>query len=114
MHQSGVQIEVENHWVPQLTHENDWMLMDKAIREGFTTQDLQGINMCRMYLQVFTLSDITTAKGDCLLPEISHDRHLQRSSPLVWPNIPNPPERFWRMWRRFLQYLARAVNSSSH
>ncbi len=74
-HQSGIQIEVENHWVPQLTHENDCMLMDKAIREGFTTLDLQGI-MCHMYLQVFTLSDIITAKGDRLLPEISHNRHL--------------------------------------
>jgi hypothetical protein len=45
--------------------------MDLATRsKAFTDKEAAILNHCRMYLNVTTLSDISTAKGDMLIPVV--------------------------------------------
>jgi hypothetical protein len=58
-----------NKCLPQREH--DIHLMDLVTRsDAFTDKEAAILNHCRMYLNVTTLSDISTAKGDKLIPGI--------------------------------------------
>jgi hypothetical protein len=101
-------IDIEDYWVPKHTRLNDAMIMDTALTYDFSPQQLIQLNICHIYLQVFTISDIATADGCHLLPEvISGHISVDRSSMLHWPIFPRPPNSCWRIWRDFLQYLTR-------
>lgn len=81
--------------------------MDIALQHHFTPKQLVHINLCRLYLHVITLADVTNAKGDRLLPEVDCGQSIiQRTSSLLWPNIPRPPNSFWVTWQAFLCCLA--------
>ena len=100
---------IENNWVVHLHKElsrmtgrlaidglhsssyrriNDKFLMDEWDKEGLSINLLRHLNICRMYLRVSTLSDITTNNGLyiqdrylgglCQNPYITHD----------WPRQP--------------------------
>jgi len=102
-----MKLDIENHWVPKVSWEKDVAIMDIALLHDFQGGQLQMINTCRMYLQVITLSDIATAKGDRILQVVMEGkRHDQRHSELLWPVISRPPERFWAQWCLFLVYIA--------
>ncbi len=61
-----------------------------------------------LYLQVITVSDITTARGGKLLPCIPvGEKDPHHTSVLLWPNIPRPPQSFWNIWYTFLQFFTR-------
>jgi hypothetical protein len=63
------------------------MLMDLALSYNLSPKVLQAINICRIYLQVLTLSDISSANGTTLLSEVlDGQRPLDRSSTLHWMN----------------------------
>jgi hypothetical protein len=62
--------------------------------------------MCRLYLKVITLSDITSADGTYKLPEAKHGSPIQgRSSNLEWPEQGRPPKRAWSLWSQSLSTL---------
>lgn len=104
--QAGITIEVEDQWLPWLSRQHDVALMDFALSLNLPPYQLQCINTCRMHLQVTTLSDIVTAKGDSIVSCIMEgERDLCRPTTLLWPEIPSPPPSFWRQWRQFLQHL---------
>ena len=48
----------------KIQRENDGLIMENIIKYAkFTVGQLQKVNSCRMYLQVSTVSDITTGNG---------------------------------------------------
>jgi len=105
-HQAKLVVEVESHWKPHLSRQNDSAIMDFAVSLNLNHFQLICINTCRMHLQVTTLSDIVTAAGDTFVPSIlagQTDPH--RPSSLKWPIIPSPPPSFWRQWQLLLQHL---------
>ncbi|MFN9981212.1 MAG: hypothetical protein ACK53Y_14905, partial [bacterium] len=58
--------------------------------------------------QVITVSNITNATGDRLLASaMAGFRDNQRSSTLLWPDIPQPPSSHWNTWKVFLQFFSR-------
>jgi hypothetical protein len=60
-------LKIEQHWVLQVTRERDNMLMDVVLTLNFIpSQFLLKLNLCQMYLQVLTVSDISTADGLCI------------------------------------------------
>ncbi len=80
--------------------------MELALAYNLTHQQLNSINMSRMYLQVLALSDITAADGEHILPTVLHGiRDTQRTSPFHWPKNPCPPPAFWSQWHLFLQFV---------
>jgi hypothetical protein len=53
-------IQINGLWTPKPGREGDTSIMERITAPGiFTTRELQDINRCPLYLQVFFLSDIT-------------------------------------------------------
>jgi ribonuclease HI len=108
VHRLNMVIDLEHQWVPTLPREGDIAIMDLALTFHLNFHQLQRINTCRMYLQVVSVSDLATAKGDKLLSSaIQGVRDPQHPSTLNWPLIPRPPDSFWQTWKLFLQYFTR-------
>jgi hypothetical protein len=81
------------------------MIMDHALTLNFTPPQLRQINSCRIYLQVLTISDISTASGTHILPNILRGRRTEdRVSELNWPVTQRPAN--WAAWKRFLQHVS--------
>jgi hypothetical protein len=53
------------------------MLMDIALQFNFTIEQLRQINLCRLYLQVLSIADITAANGRNLLQEVMQGSRVQ-------------------------------------
>ncbi len=88
----------------------DIALTDLALTFDFDTYQLQCLNTCRLFLQLITVSDTVTARGDQILPSVLRgERDPHRESTLQWPDIPRPPSTFWSTWRIFLQYFCRGT-----
>jgi len=105
-HRAKLGIEIEKQWTPKLPRQHDCAWMDLALMLHFDTYQLRCINTCRLYLKVITISDVTNAKGDRVLPHMVQGQPaIQRSSTLLWPSIPRPPKTFWQHWRILLQHL---------
>jgi hypothetical protein len=107
-HRAHIEVDIESHWVPRLLRQGDIALMDMALTFQLDNYQLRCINTCRLYLQVVTASEITTAHGDKILPSaMSGERCQDHPSNLFWPTVPRPPNSFWQIWRLFLQFFTR-------
>jgi hypothetical protein len=74
--------------------------------QRLSTKELQVLNACRQYLQVITLSNITSADGTYIIPEAKAGLPIQfRTSFLQWPVQGRPNTQSWALWRRELSYL---------
>ena len=106
--QLHITVEVENHWIPILPRTGDAFLMELFQRFNFNKKQLGILNRCRLYLQVLTLSDITSAAGNTILPTISQGKRPQhRRSSLTWPRQESPPPQDWHLWRVALNHVSR-------
>jgi hypothetical protein len=79
--------------------------MDLAIQYNFTASELKQINLSRIYLQVLTISDITTVNGHRILPCILQGhRDVHRISTLEWPRSERPQN--CSAWSRMVQHFS--------
>jgi hypothetical protein len=105
-HPTAIIVDIEKHWTPKLLRQFDHPIMDLAMTFNLHAQQLCSINLCLLYLQVLTVSDIATARKGRLTGSAIHgQRHPHQQSTLVWPVIPRPPNSMWHQWRIFLQFL---------
>jgi hypothetical protein len=106
LHKAQLLITTTKHWLPKLVREHDKVLMDYFIALGYSTHILGALNRCRIYLQVITLSDIVSADGSCIIPDIFHGLPLlDRCSTLKWPCQQRPPNTDWGIWQSALRPL---------
>jgi hypothetical protein len=58
-------VEIDGLWKPTENRVHGIAIMESLIASGkFTNKELKDINYCRIYLQVFSLSDITNIQGN--------------------------------------------------
>ena len=69
--------------------------------EDLSKTDKLYVQMCRMYLNVQTLADVSNAAGNMIIKEYMEGERI-RQSKLKWPNQENPPRRAWKVWKRLL------------
>jgi hypothetical protein len=106
LHKAQLLITTTKHWLPKLVREHDKVLMDYFIALGYPKHILGALNRCRIYLQVITLSDIVSADGSCIIPDIFHGLPLlDRYSTLKWPCQQRPPTTDWSIWQSALRPL---------
>ena len=88
------------HSLFTLQRENDCALMDKVIHsQKFTNRELTRINLCRLYLRVFFLSDISSGNGRGIMDHYKSGlRSPQRHSQWIWPRQQRPPAKDWKLW----------------
>jgi hypothetical protein len=64
-------LKLSNPQIQPLQPDGDLYLMDLlALSANLSPTELHGINLCRLFFNVFTLSDVTNASGARLSPEI--------------------------------------------
>ena len=99
-----LQIETSNQWTVTPSCQHDEMIMKVLINKGVSNKYKQyHINACRMYLQVATISDISTADGTGIRHEIMDcTRIAQSNSRWEWPQQPEPTAMQKQDWQEAL------------
>ena len=67
-----------------------------------TRPELKKFNLCRLYLQVITLTDITTSSGREININFWKGNRSSRTSNLKWPRQIRPSQQCWTILRRTL------------
>jgi len=91
-------------WVPKPVREGDVSIMDIAATM-YDGEDLWRINLCRISLQVFFLSDIASVDGRRILLNYFHGGNHKasgRRARLHWPPVGDLPTQWWKLWKEFL------------
>ena len=97
LHKSNSSIETDDQ--PSiLCRQNDSSIMEDFMSYEPTKADLRRLNLCRLYLKVSTLSDITDTDGTNILRTCWNGTKPQ-PSPLLWPRQARPSNSAWRIWR---------------
>jgi len=103
---TNLSFQMPSHWTPSLPRLHDVCLMDYFVSLRLPHSALKSLNYCRLYLQVITLSDISSADGTYILPEAKMGLPLPyRTSVLHWPTQGRPHSEAWVVWRHSLSYL---------
>jgi hypothetical protein len=83
------------------------MLMDFFLTLHYKPNDLRTINQCRLYHQVYSLTDITSADGRIIVPDYKVGiRSPDRKSDLKWPTQQRPSKKAVRIYH--IYYLIRS------
>jgi len=90
-------------WTPNKQRENDSFLMEFFLTITKNISILKAINRCRVYLQLILVSDIATADGRKLLPEVKQGSIPDWRSSLKWPHQGRPSKTDWNVWSQLLE-----------
>jgi hypothetical protein len=91
-------------WIPKKPREHDVFLMEAFNKQNIPISYLKILNCCRLYLQVITMSDISTADGLTILPDIKRGIRLEtRTSHLLWPIQGDLSQTDWQVWCQYLR-----------
>ena len=94
------------HWIPKPSRVHDRALMEYFLEQDLHHSIIDSINCCRIYLHVITITDITSADGTYILPEVRlGQRPAGRRSTLQWPYQGKPATSDWNAWRSSLLLL---------
>jgi hypothetical protein len=99
-------VEIDGLWQPTENRVHDIAIMESLIASGrFTNKELKEINYCRIYLQVFFLSDITNIQGNKSTAWAGRGQKKSgRQSTWGWPVQQRPIA--CKAWKAALEYLA--------
>ena len=105
LHTHSLHLEVFDMWTPQPSCSNDVNIMDFATKiwssSKYHNDILRAINACRLYLQVFFVSDLTsngTAIDEEILTGVTRRPHAE----VTFPPMLCPTQYQWEQWRKFL------------
>jgi hypothetical protein len=99
-------VEIDGLWQPTESRVHDIAIMESLIASGrFTDKELKEIKYCRIYLQVFFLSDIINIQGNKITEWAGRGQKQSGSqSTWDWPIQQRPIA--WKTWKEALEYLA--------
>jgi hypothetical protein len=106
LHSCNSTLKTTAKWKPPPNRQNDVDVMEALTEtEEFSAKDLKDINRCRIYLQVFYISDISTHDGQGITDWARKGRRDGgRKSSWAWPVQQRPTS--WKAWELALDYLA--------
>ena len=95
-----------------LQRENDKYIMEVAEEMGFTPFELRFLNHCRLFLNVISISDITSDSGKSVDPTVMKFKKLpnQQSDPRTHQSKPDHTK--WSIWFKFITNITRQQQSS--
>jgi hypothetical protein len=101
-------IELSDPQIQPLQRQRDLYLMDLAMASTLLPAEIKRINLCRLYFNVNTLSDVTNASGTRLLPGILDGTILISQPRSRGPKVkqPSPDNTAWAAWRKLLRLLS--------
>lgn len=103
--QLGLQLHINNFWVPGLSCVGDRNIMDAACTDEVVKKSkwklLYHINQCRLYTQAFNLSDLTHDGVRVHAPYMDGSQR-GRHRIVRMPEVRRPTNNQWRIWKSFL------------
>jgi hypothetical protein len=91
-----LQLHIQQVWLPPSPTGADVNLMDYFLSMDLSSTRLISINRCRVLLQILLLSDIVSADGRQLIPQVFQGHKLTDwQSYLVWPDQQTPSSADW-------------------
>jgi hypothetical protein len=82
-----------------IARKHDRFIMEVFAEAGFTSTQLRMLNLCRMYLRIYLLSDLTTGEGAHLDKQLLARRHPFEHHPHIrWPRAHPPGNHCWTLW----------------
>jgi hypothetical protein len=82
-------------------------LMDEFTMQGLYDKHMRDINICRIYLRAFYISDITDLAGKSIEDWARQGkRQAHRTRKWNWPVQQMPPAAAWENWQLTLQGIA--------
>jgi hypothetical protein len=105
LHTCKATVEVEGLWQPYVIRQKDTAITETLIASGrFTNKALEENNYCRIYLQVFFISDISNLEGNKVEEWAGRgQRQVGHNSTWDWPIQQNPTA--WKAWKMSLEHL---------
>jgi hypothetical protein len=89
-------------WIPQPQGHQDIPIMELVARY-YSKKETNMLNRYRLYLQVISIYDLITYKGDAIHPAYTKgNRPLSRISTIYWVDFPKPPKKYRILWQNFL------------
>ena len=103
-HDNDISLDTPHLQTVQPSRRDDRSLMLGFSAHGFDTLDLLRLNRCRLYYQVASLADISTAKGDKIAQSYlgSHGKDavgFSRHAVIKWPIQQRPPRSDLKFFR---------------
>eukprot|EP00978_Attheya_sp_CCMP212_P032090 scaffold123677_cov34-Attheya_sp.AAC.5 len=91
---------------PQVRRDNDQFLTTLFINLGYRKASLKALNRCRMFLQVSSLSDISSGDGCSILERFWRGfKDTLNLTHHKWPGCGNPSAHDWSLWRMALRKI---------
>jgi hypothetical protein len=91
-----------------MLRENDRPIMEALGELGWSDHHMYKLNICRMFLQVVTMAEITNGDGTRLAYDAwTGTKSITNNTSYRWPFQPNPPPSFWTVWKKALSCLCR-------
>ena len=82
---------------------HDQFLMDEWDNQGLSITLLQQLNICRMYLRVSKLSDITTNNGLYIQEGYLDGTRINPYTTNEWPRQLLPSRQAWKVWNHHIK-----------
>jgi hypothetical protein len=94
-------------WAPTKARQGDTALMDEFLKQDTTDAQMKDVNRCRIYLQVFHISDITDLADNTIEEWAKRGkRQSNRTSKWNWPVKKMLPAGASKNWATALQGIA--------
>jgi hypothetical protein len=89
----------------------DKVLMSEFLFAGASKEELLSLNLCRLHLRAYFLSDITNGYGTLITDDAWMGRYQPLSWPSSWPKQAPPLRHDWTIWRKFIKscFLSRGM-----
>ena len=72
--------------------------MDSLLITDFTSEEIEKMNCCRLYLKVLTIADLANGTGDHIDVDLYNGkRSTQRHSTDKWSRQKKPPRSCWNL-----------------
>ena len=82
---------------------NDRTIMEVIIHNKHHGNIIEQLNICRQYLRIIYISDMTTPDGVYINNESL--QMIPNSSSYHWPHIPKPPNKLCQLWISTIQKI---------
>ena len=95
---------IPDKWLPLKHRTGDSHIMELAKDQKYGTAKLRQVQMCRIYLKVTTMSDITDTEGRCILRKVWKGESPPDRTPIFnYANQGQPPPTAWTTFRNLLR-----------
>jgi hypothetical protein len=94
-------ITLSNYWLPHPQSTSNKAIISLVVSFTSTKRELIQINICRLFLQAISISDICDTDGIHITQQAYDGTFVQKRTNIRSPNQHRPSKGGWLIWRRF-------------